>query len=253
MKLKINNSSSQKLHNDGGLGFSSKINDLGANERSHFLEPTCSLSPIEFPPMKSVFVSDRSGSSCSSKNCSEEELIESRVSNFEPLSKTEKRSSDRRSRSCIINNEVDSKRKFEEEDQQSDTKNNEVIRNMADYDSDDAYWLGLDQDVEKKQWTVEDQNVVNHHGFIGTLRQGGLSNNLHDGYDYYISGSERERISTSSMRNKDSKKKQKRCSFGCSICGRTFPTFQAMGGHKSSHNKHKKSYLSAISAGADSE
>ncbi|KAF3443071.1 hypothetical protein FNV43_RR16992 [Rhamnella rubrinervis] len=82
-------------------------------------------------------------------NSSEKELIESRVSTFEPLSKTDKRSSDRRSRSCIINNEVDSKRKFEEEEEQSDTKSNEIIRNLADYDSDDAYWLGLDQDVEK--------------------------------------------------------------------------------------------------------
>ena len=152
-------------------------------------------------------------------------------------SKTQKSSSGRRS---TANHEVDNddKTKSEEKEEQQSKTESEMskVKKMLDYDSDEAYWLGLHQDVEKEQWSVN-QNIINPRD---------------SNYDYYMSSSSRSnRTNNKKARRSSETDEKKSCNFECSICGRCFPTFQALGGHKSSHKKDKTINPSANnSAGA---
>ena len=88
----------------------------------------------------------------------------SRVSTFdEPQldfcnrSKIEKSSSGLRS---AANHEVDNddKTKSEEKEEHKTESGISKVKKILDYDSDQAYWLGLHQDVEKEQWSMN-QNI----------------------------------------------------------------------------------------------
>ena len=68
-------------------------------------------------------------------------------------SKTQKSSSGRRS---AANDEVDNddKTKSEEKEEHKTESGISKVKKILDYDSDQAYWLGLHQDVEKEQWSM---------------------------------------------------------------------------------------------------
>ncbi|KAF3454079.1 hypothetical protein FNV43_RR04526 [Rhamnella rubrinervis] len=117
--------------------------------------------------------------------------------------------------------------KSEEGESLKKIKNKKILS----YDSDDAYWLGEDRrylelDVEKKQIRGFDD-----YDMSGVKRKMTTSSTKKD--KYFSEKKPRK------MSEESAVEKRPKTSFKCTSCGKSFKTFQALGGHRSSHNKYK--------------
>lgn len=143
-----------------------------------------------------------------------------------------------------------------DDDDKSTSSRNEIMKNKKekekkkklDYDSDEAYWLGLDQHGKEE----EDKDQEDWSNISPSL---GQCKSVRDYYNYVSNTSssaspksKRKRLGNTSTTapppSKKAKYPEKSSDFECNICGKSFPTFQALGGHKSSH-KNKDRGLAA--------
>ncbi|XP_015873353.3 uncharacterized protein LOC107410437 [Ziziphus jujuba] len=155
-----------------------------------------------------------------------------------------------------------------EEQQQSLMMMKKIGSKISGYDSDDSYWLREDQELEldhhvdKQQHQHQQQWSVNVN-VKKNVDYGSYQGRQHQPNDYdavsnkrKMTTAKKDKFSYSEKRPRKSGggvlevnsldggggggvRKKPKTSFKCSSCGKSFPTFQALGGHRSSHNKDK--------------
>lgn len=120
-----------------------------------------------------------------------------------------------------------------------------IIGSKKGYDSDDddSYWLREDQelklhdhdDLDKKQCSLSlNKNTIVDYDDYDVVSNKRKKEKEKERFSW----EKRPRKSELMEENIKIRKKPK-TSFKCSSCGKSFPTFQALGGHRSSHNKDK--------------